>query len=100
MGFTLDYSVLKKKLDTLPSCDAEGFFDKTNPYLRDRFLFPILQGKSVSIGDLDFSQFDGSDIDDLRDVVVKMKDVLGSIQRASEKIWSNTSTVKTAVQFL
>ena len=58
MGFTLDYSVLKEKLDALSSCNAEGFFDETNPHLRDRFLFPILQGKSVSVGDLDFSQFD------------------------------------------
>ncbi len=100
MELNLNCSVLKEKLDALPPCGAKEFFAEVNPYLLDGFLLPVLQGKSVSIGDLDFSQFDGTDVDDLRSAAVELDDALGNAQRISDKILSNASAVKTWVPFL
>ena len=100
MDLYLDYSVLKEKLDALPPCGAKEFFAEVNPHLLDGFLLPILQGKSVSIGDLDFSQFDGTDVDDLRSAAAELDDALGNARRISDKILSNASTVKARVAFL
>ena len=56
MKSELDYSILQKNVNALASCEAEDFFTETSPHLRDHFLIPLLRGKSVSIGNLDFSQ--------------------------------------------
>ena len=58
MKSELDYSILQKNVNALASCEAEDFFTDISPHLRDHFLIPLLRGKSVSIVDLDFSQFD------------------------------------------
>lgn len=100
MELHLDCSVLKEKLDALPPCGAKEFFAEVNPHLLDGFLLPILQGKSVSIGDLDFSQFDEIDIEGLRSVAVELDDTLGNARRISDKILSNAGAVKTRVPFL
>ena len=57
-------------------------------------------GKSVSIGDLDFSQFDESDIDDLQDGVEQLADMLQRIQCTAEKAISVPSAAKALVPFL
>lgn len=62
MKSELDYSILQKNVNALASCEAEDFFTDISPHLRDHFIIPLLRGKSVSIGDLDFSQFDESDM--------------------------------------
>ena len=67
---------------------------------RQKTFFPLLRGKSVSIGDLDFSQFDESDIDDLQDGAEQLADMLQRIQRTAEKAISVPSAAKTLVPFL
>lgn len=100
MELNLSCSVLKEKLDALPPCGAKEFFAEVNPYLLDGFLLPILQGTSVSIGDLDFSQFDGIDVDDLHSAAAELDAALGNARRILDKILSNASTVKARVPFL
>lgn len=51
-------------------------------------------------GDLDFSQFDESDIDDLQDGAEQLADMLQRIQRTAEKAISVPSAAKTLVPFL
>lgn len=100
MELNLNCSVLKEKLDALPPCGAKEFFAEVNPHLLNGFLLPVLQGKSVSIGDLDFSQFDGTDVDDLRSAAAELDAALGNARSISDKILSNVSTVKARVSFL
>ena len=100
MKSELDYSILQKTVNALASCEAEGFFTDISPHLRDHFLIPLLRGKSVSIGDLDFSQFDGSDIDGLQDGAEQLADMLQRIQRTAEQAVSVPCTAKALVPFL
>ena len=100
MKSELDYSILQKTVNALASCEAEDFFTEISPHLRDHFIIPLLRGKSVSIGDLDFSQFDESDIDDLQDGAEQLADMLQRIQRTAEQAVSVPCTAKALVPFL
>ena len=100
MKSELDYFILQKNVNALTSCEAEDFFTEISPHLRDHFLIPLLRGKSVSIGNLDFSQFDESDIDDLQDGAEQLADMLQRIQRTAEKAISVPSAAKALVPFL
>lgn len=100
MKSELDYSILQKTVNALASCEAEDFFTDISPHLRDHFLIPLLRGKSVSIGNPDFSQFDESDIDDLQDGAEQLADMLQRIQRTVEKAISVPSAAKALVPFL
>ena len=57
----VDFNVLQKKLAELPSEEAVDS-SEVNPYLLNEVLRPLLAGRSLTYGDIDYSKFEADDL--------------------------------------
>ena len=57
----IDFNILQKKLAELPSEEAVDS-SEVNPYLLNEVLLPLLAGRSLTYGDIDFSKFEADDL--------------------------------------
>ena len=76
----LDLQVLQASLNELPSEETVDS-SEVNPYLLNEVLRPLLSGKVLHYGDIDFSEFDADDLRVISDYCDKRDHAMCGLQK-------------------